>query len=171
MKYNYTLTLADYKAALKLHQRAKRSRRVVELFLYKCMPLLALLAISYELIEEISYDSFVWEHTLRLLIVPAFFLLLPVSRWDLVRKQFKQLFPAGSENLSIDIDDDRIICMNPGRSESKFTWNSIKSFAQDGKIAMLYISEDRFLFFPTSGFSPAERRELQSLVERNLAWR
>jgi hypothetical protein len=168
MKYSYTLAMADYKAALKLHQRAKRSRRIVEFVLYKFMPMLSLISILYELFEEISHDSFVWEHTLRLLIIPMFFLLLPISRWNLVRKQFKQLFPAGSENLSIDIDDDRIICVNPGRSESKFTWNSIKSFAQDGKISMLYISEERFLFFPTSGLSHSERAELQSLVERNL---
>jgi hypothetical protein len=168
MKYNYTLTLADYKAALRLHQREKRSRRIVEFVVYKFMPVLGFLVIAFEVFEGVVHNNLVWENALRLLVIPIFFLLLPVTRFNLVRKQFKQLFPAGSERLSIDIDDDRIICVKPGSSESKFMWHAIASFSQDEKIAMLYLSKDRFLFFPTAGLSSGERAELQGLVQRNL---
>lgn len=168
MKYDYKLTLADYKSALVLHQRATRSRRILEFFLYKLMPVLASAAIVWEIYREVTLNSFAWEHMLRLLVVPAFFMLLPISRSNLIRKQFKQMFPKGSENLSIDINDDRILCENTGSSESRYTWNAITSFAQDEKIAMFYLSAERFLFFPMPGLSLDQVTELRDLVRRNL---
>ncbi|MGA9071385.1 MAG: YcxB family protein, partial [Terracidiphilus sp.] len=79
-------------------------------------------------------------------------------------------FPHGKidRQLTIDIDDERIIAETPGFSETKILWQAIDRFAQNEKVTMFYTAEIRFIYFPTRSLSDAQRIELNELVARNL---
>jgi hypothetical protein len=170
MKLDYTLTFADYRASVKLHSRQKFSRRVI-LFVYIWLaPITALLLIVSYLLSPHGELS---DGSIAMFAVLLFCVLLPVMHYREVHKQFKQLFPPTrtDRSSSIDIDDERILSGVPGVSEGKIFWPGILAFAQDDKITMIYLSEDKFLFFPTSTMSSVQRSELIALVERNMVRR
>jgi hypothetical protein len=95
---------------------------------------------------------------------------VPVRRYYLLRKSFKQMFPAKrtDPSSSIDIDDECIAWGIPGISEAKFTWAAIIDFAQDENITLLYLSKKGFLFFPTPALMPEQRTELTAMVRRHI---
>jgi hypothetical protein len=167
MKISYTLTLADYKAALRLHRRQKLSRRILPII----VPVIATVGLVAILVFEISGKK---ELAIHLLGLDVVFLLLsialPIARLLDARVGFKRIFPLTKivPTIATDIDDERIICENPGISEGKFFWNAIVNFAQDEKVTVLYIDKRRFLFFPTNALSPNQRAELNELVARNM---
>jgi hypothetical protein len=168
MKLTYTLTLDDYKAAQVLHRRQTFGRRTTWFFLLRVMPGIGLLVLAWALFTGLTHKAGFSQNPPVTLVVPIIFLLLPLINHNLVRKQFNQLFPPTARNLSIDIDEERIICTNPGVSDSRLLWNAIIEFAQDERITMLYISKLRFLFFPTQVISPSQRAELNDLVARHV---
>ena len=168
MQLTYTLTLSDYKAAIKLHNRQNLGRRLSNIFAGRILPGIGLFLLIAEAFLAFSENDYLSRNPPGLLIVPFIFALLPIIQANIVRKQFDQLFPPSSRNLSIDLDNERIICDNPGSSESKFLWTIVQQFAQDDKVTMLYISKLRFLFFPTNSMSIEQRTELNELVARNM---
>jgi hypothetical protein len=171
MQLTYELTLADYKAALRLHRRQKLNRRIAEFVWFRFMPIICSMMLVFELFMGFTQKTFFSQNPPGLLVVPLVFLLLPAIRSRFVRSQFNQLFSPSARNLSIDIDDERIVCVNPGSSESRFLWHIVLEFAQDEKITMLYIHKLRFLFFPTSAMSVEQRAELNDLVARHVTKR
>jgi hypothetical protein len=70
--------------------------------------------------------------------------------------------------LTIDIDEERIVSVMSGLSESKILWNAVVKFAQNEKVTLIYLAEIRFLFIPTSAFTPEQRAELNELVARHV---
>ena len=169
MHLPYTLTLADYNAALKLHSRQNLRRRVGSLFFSRVLPGIGSILLITEAFLAFAEKDYFSRNPPGLLVVPLVFLLLPAIQFNLVRKQFNQLFPLSDRGLSIDVSDEGVVCVNPGSSESRFLWSTIAEFAQDEKVTMLYVAKLKFLFFPTSAMSPAQRAELSDLVTRNMA--
>lgn len=168
MKYQYTLTTADYRAALALYVKQKWTRRAGNFFMSWFLPFCGLMTLSYEAYLMFKGQlSFVNDQSWKL-VIPFVLLIVPLSQWNLVRKQFKLMFPSENRTLTIDIDDERIHVVNPGTSESTFTWNGILSFAQDEKIAILFVAKGRFLFFPTQGLSSEQQTQLLELTNRHL---
>ncbi len=171
MQLTYVLTLNDYKAALRLHANQTVGRRVARFGAGMGLPGIGLLVLAMNVFLAFTQQDYLSRNQPGLLIVPLIFLLIPVIQANLVRKQFKQSFPEAARSLSLDIDDERIICTNPGSSETKFSWSTIVAFAQDEKVTMLNISKLRFLFFPTSALAPVQRAEFNDLVARHVASR
>jgi len=166
MKFTYTLTFADFKAAVKLHSRQKFSRRValfVNIWLAPIVALLLIVSFMLSPLRQLPNGSFF------MLAVLLFCILLPVMHHRYVRNQFKQLFPPTrtDRSSSIDIDDEQIYSGVPGVSEGKIFWSGILAFAQDEKITMIYLAENKFLFFPTVVMSSTQRTELNDLVARH----
>lgn len=166
MKLTYTLTLDDYKAAQVLHRRQKFTRQLA-VWIWPALTLLGLAAmVAFTLTDhsELFVDS---------LAVTAGALFITVwmlaARWYLLRKCFKQLFPPTriDRSSAIDIDDEQILSAVPGVSEGKIFWQGLLQFAQNNKVTMLYISELRFIFFPTSVLTLEQREELKELVKRH----
>jgi hypothetical protein len=170
MQITYKLVVADYKAALALHNRQKSNRRSSHFFMFKVMPIIGILILCSDVILFFMRGDYFARNPPGLLIVPVVFSLLPVFRSYAIRKQFKGLFPRSQtdQHLFIDIDDERIISAMPGSSESKLLWNAIVRFAQDEKITLFYLTELRFLFVPTTIFSAEQRVELSNLVVRHV---
>jgi hypothetical protein len=174
MKLSYTLTLADYKAALRLHRHQKLSRRIAFILLYCVVPVLAVLGLAAVFILEAKGQADLAADVIGVDIIFIWLAIgLPMARFMNTRKGFKRIFPSTrtEKSSAIDIDDECIISAIPGVSEGKFFWNAIPAFAQDEKITLLYIDKNRFLFFPTHELSPAQRLELSALVERHIARR
>jgi hypothetical protein len=165
MKINYTLTMADYKAALRLHRSQKFSRRLNR-FIY---PFLAILLLFITLCLKSGTEVFG-----EFFALGQFCLLMsigkPIERYFNRRKCFKRIFLSAQEdrNISIDINNDCVLSEIPGVVAEKYFWNTIVAFVQNEKITMLYVYEDRFLFFPTAVLSSVERIELNDLIARNM---
>jgi len=171
MKLTYTLTLDDYKAAQGLHRRQTFGRRAIWFLWLRMMPGIGLLMLAWALFTGSGQKAAFSQNPPVMLLVPIIFLLVPLINHNLVRKQFNQLFPSTARDLSIDIDEERIVCTNPGVSDSRLLWNAVVEFTQDERITMLYISKLRFLFFPTQIMSPSQRSELNDLVARHVGKR
>ena len=174
MKLSYTLTLVDYKAALRLHRRQKLSRRITFILLYCVVPVLAVIGLTTVFILEAKGQADLAADVIGVDIIFIWLSIgLPMARFVNIRKGFKRIFPSTrtERSSSIDIDDERIVSAIPGVSEGKFFWNAILAFAQDEKITLLYIDKNRFLLFPTYALTPVQRLELSALVERHIVRR
>jgi hypothetical protein len=174
VQLTYELTLADYKAAQRLHIRQKISRRINFYLWFVAIPIFAVLGLAFFVFLDVSKLTksaplyFGIECGLLWLAV-----YLPSWRAYAIRKCFKQIFsPARTDRTSsIDIDDDRIVSTVPGVSEGRFFWNAILEFTQDERVTLLYIRKNAFIFFPTSDLSVAQRGELNDLIARHVVKR
>ena len=167
MKVEYTLTLADFKAARRLHRGQKLSRRVGP---YIC-PILTVVCLVGAIVFSETRRSELFAQCFGLgagALVCS--IGLPIQRFFNIRRSFKRLFPPGQTDRtsSMDIDDDRILRQLYGVSELKVLWTGVFAFAQDKKITMFYTNKDCFLLFPTQIMSSAQRTELKNLVARNM---
>jgi hypothetical protein len=171
MQLTYTLTLADIKAALRLHTKQDRNRRIRFLISYAILPILAILG-SIALILLLLSGHTEWASMFRIvdfvLILLSFFFYF--YRVELANKSYKRIFPPTrtEQTSNIDIDDERIFSRTPGVSEEKYFWTAIVAFAQDEKMNLLYLDTNRFLLFPTRALSIDQRTELNDLVARNV---
>jgi hypothetical protein len=169
MKIEYTLTLADYKRALALHNRQKLFGRGNSFFMLRIVPAFALFVIAFWLVEAaLGKDSLAQNQPVTWISV-IFFAALPLLwEWS-VRRHFKQLFPTSvtSRKVSFSADDELIVSAIPDRSEGRFQWSAVDHFAQDEKITLIYVGKKRFLFLPTPAFSPEQRAELNDLIARH----
>ncbi len=171
MLLTYTLSLSDIKAALRLHAKQDIRRRIRFLIIYEILPVLAIfgLIVPFFLLyigrrELASIFRNVEE---AFIFFPIFFYFYRV---EVVRKTYKRFFPPTRTDRSsnIDIDNDRIFSRTPGIGEDKYFWTAIVAFAQDDKMTLLYLDENRFLLFPTRALSSEQRIELNELVARNM---
>ena len=170
MNLTYIPTIKDYRAGLRLHYRRKLTRYITHLLGLWMLPLFVLLfsapTIYKMLAQPDEYSGrFGW-----LIIALALSLLVPLLQYYGVNKQFKSLFQDSqtSKEVSVDINNDRVLSAIPGMSEGTYYWNAILDFAQDEKITLLYVAKNRFLFIPTQAFSPGQRTELNNLVASNI---
>jgi len=173
MQVSYKLMYSDYKDALSLHY-SKKGEWTSPMNLFSFMPAIGSLLIVCALVECFhDKDSFLANNPPGLLCIPLFFLLFPVLYSFALKKQYKGSFPHGrtDRQLTIDIDDERIIAETPGFSETKILWQAIDRFAQNEKVTMLYTAEMRFIYLPTRSLSDAQRAELNDLVTRHCVKR
>ncbi|MGA2351565.1 MAG: YcxB family protein [Terracidiphilus sp.] len=174
MQLTYTLTLAHFRAAQRLHIRQKMYRRLNFLFWQRLIPILAPFA-ALGAIYLWSLDSHGAPHGAAYMFGAACGLVLaaiyiPSMREYYIRKGFKSLFPPArtDRHSSIDIDEDRIFSQIPGVSEGKIFWGGVVAFAQDEKVTLIYIREKVFLVIPTPAMSPEQRAEVNDLVARHV---
>jgi len=170
MKINYTITLEDYKEALRLHKNQTFGMRIGIFFTYRVLPILGIFILIYVAFKAFTQENDYAQNPPFGLIMPILFVFLPVIRNYLVRRQFDIAFPLTKTDrkVSADIDEERILSTIPGFSEGKFYWNAISGFAQNEKIVQFYLSSDRIIFIPISSLSPSQLAELGEIVARNL---
>jgi hypothetical protein len=170
MKFEYTLTLHDYKAAFRLHRQQKLFRRIVPLI----GPILLLSAlvgfVAFSVEKRIDWAAQCLALGTGALVVTVG---LPISRFVSIRKGFKSLFPSGQKERrsAIDINAERIVREHLGANEVKMPWSAVFDFAQDDRITLIYTTKSCFLLFPTGVLSAAQRLELSELVARNVVRR
>lgn len=171
MKLDYSLTLTDWKAAIRLHSHQKLGRHI-HFFIYDfVIPAIAIFA----LIGTIVAYAYGLSDLVDGLIIPvsalvALAILLPILRNLMIRKSFKGMFPPSKigPGYSLNIDDERILSTRPEIGEAKYYWNSICAFAQNDKIILLYISEILFIGIPAHILTLDQRTELNALIARHV---
>ncbi|MGO8933252.1 MAG: YcxB family protein [Terracidiphilus sp.] len=167
MKFEFTVTLEDYKAALKLHRQPKLSRRIFPWI----GPLLLLLSLALFVAGALIRNQ---ELLLQAIVLAVWSLLMtiafPLLRLVLTRRGYKRMFPPTrvGRTSTIEIDDQRILEENPGTEEIRLPWTGVMGFTQNDKVTLIYINACRFFLFPTTVLTAAQRAELSDLVARHV---
>jgi hypothetical protein len=170
MKFEFTITLEDYKAALRLHRSCKFSRRIFPWI----FPSLFFIGLILFVAGSLSKNTQVLTQAIVLLVWSLFATIaFPLLRFAMTRRGYKQMFPPTrlGRTSTIEIDDQRIVEENPGTEEVRLPWTGVMGFTQDDRVTLIYITARRFFLFPTSALSPTQRTELNDLVARHVVKR
>lgn len=170
MRFQFTVSLKDYKAALKLHRRQTLGRRLFP-WVFPCLFFLCLIAfVAASLYHNIAVASQAIALAAGSL---AGIVALPVLRFLNTRRCYGRMFPPTRTSAvsAIEIDDQRIVEENPETEEVRLPWSGVLHFVQDERVTLIYINPSRFFLFPTSALTPGERAELSSLVAHHVVKR
>lgn len=171
MKLDYKFTLADWKAALRLHARQKIGRRIHYFIFDFAFPTVAIIGLAWVIYAQIIGDTKTVDDIATVVTaLVGLAIVLPLVRQYAIRKSFRGLFPpsASGPGYSLDINDERIVSTRPGVGEATYYWAGICGVAQNKKIILLYISEILFLGIPIHILSTDQRTEIESLIARQL---
>jgi hypothetical protein len=176
MTLEYTITLADFKAAHRLDRHQSPGSRIKIVSLNVVIPLLAVLGLviwPFLNITERTPMSEAGTLTIIEILLVYLSIAVPISRYRQTRKGFERLPPAAKtgRGCSIEFGDEGIVSSIPGLAVAKFFWSAIVSFAQDEKVTLLYTGIDRFIFFPTRALSVDQRAELSDLIAHHVVKR
>ena len=169
MRFEYTISLEDYKVALALHSRQSLSARIAHLCLFWLPTMIGtfvgLLIMHFGF--HLRYMSvFPW---LSVLFWVGFVCIAaPIQYGSYTRRVFDKRNPVRDRANWTDINDQGVISAIVGTEEGVFSWKDIAGFAQNEKITLLFLDKKRFLFFPTSALDQSQRAELKDLVARHL---
>lgn len=175
MKIDYSLTLADYQAAQFLHWRQTPGRRFTHFLVYEGIPIVAA-ATGCVIAKRVglfgSAMPYWFEASLGMGIA-IIYLKLTAKRRNakLYRKQYERRFPAGKRAGWIEATESGISSAVFGTEAESFQWDSFVGLAQDEKMTLFYVAENRFLLFPTPAKGSPQRAELDALVARHIAGR
>jgi hypothetical protein len=170
MRFDFTITLEDYKVALKLHRKRKLSRRLLPWI----WPLLFLISLVLLVVGSLSKNNEVLAQAMALAAWSlSAIVVFPILRFALTRRGYRQMFPPtrSGRTSTIEIDDQRIVEENPGTAEVRLPWTGVMGFTQNDRVTLIYINPCRFFLFPTSALSSAQRAELNDLVARYVVKR
>ena len=169
MRFEYTISLEDYKAALAMRSRQSLSARISHLCLFWLPTMIGtfvgLLIMHFGF--HLRYMSvFPW---LTVLFWIGFICIAaPIQYASYARRVFDKRIPARDRTNWTNVDDRGVTSAVVGTKEGVFPWRDISGFAQNEKITLLYLDKRRFLFFPTYALNQSQRAELKDFVARNL---
>jgi purine-cytosine permease-like protein len=165
MQLSYTLSLADFKAAFQFHRRQAFLRRISAYLWPSAAAICFVTAFSFD-VNSSQFSGFFSIGSGLLVIAIG----LPISQIYNVRKCYQQHYPSRrtEQVTTTEINDEYILSLIPGVSETKYFWVGIVAFAQNEKATLFYVRKNTFLFIPTRTMSPSQRMELNELVARNL---
>ncbi len=165
MKLSYTLVLADFKAAFRLHRRQMFLRRLGIIV----WPIVAI--VCFVIALSTNVNSFLYSESIAIGFASLVLSIgLPILRFVNVRKCYRQHFPRTrtEQTTTSVIDEEGVLGIIPGVSENRYFWNGIVGFAQDERVTLFYVRRSAFAFFPTFIMTPAQRCELNDLVARQV---
>ena len=167
MKVEFTITLKDYKNALRLHRRQKLSRRI---FAWIWPSLVLVSVVAFTAGAAMDNVALVTHSVAVGAGACAASVAVPILRFLNIRRGYKQMYPPTrtSPLSSIEIDEKEIVEINPGTAEVRLLWNGVLDFVQGEEVTMIYISTHRFFLFPTTAMTVAQRTELNELVARHV---
>jgi hypothetical protein len=172
MKFTYSITLADLQNAQELHWHRTPLRRVVYYLIYWLIPvLLSALVIVFLNHFGLFFAHFSLMNSFLLgFVIAAMIATLGFSRQKskLYRKRFNKNFPPDKRTAWCVIDDDGVTSAIIGTDEEKRSWEDFVHFSQNDKIALLYLSEKKFMFIPANALSVDQRTELLGYVDRHV---
>jgi hypothetical protein len=67
-------------------------------------------------------------------------------------------------HVTLEFNTEQFIITFPGKSEGRYFWSAIQDFAEDGKIALVFIQKKRFIFIPKHALPETAWFELRSLI-------
>ena len=170
MKFQFTVSLKDYKAALRLHRRQTFGRRLFPWI----FPGLFLLSLIVFVAASLKNNPAAASQAIALAAGSLTGILaLPILRFLNTRRCYRLMFPPTrtSAMTTIEIDEHQIVEENPGTEEVRLPCRGVLDFVQDERVTLIYINPSRFFLFPTSALTIGERTELSALVTRHVVKR
>jgi hypothetical protein len=174
MKLKYEITLADWKAALRLNAKQKTGRYIQMFIRDYVIPSLAIIGVAWIGVAQITGDT----QTVDTLLAPVIALvLLPIFTQTMlhhvIAKSFKGAFPPSSDGPghSLDLNEERILSTRTGIGEATYFWTGICAVARNEKIILLYLSEILFIGIPIRVLSPEQRTEIDRLITTHVTQR
>ncbi len=173
LKFTCTVTLADFQAAQVLHWRQTFLRRIFHSSVYWLPVLCGSLGIALGSRTGIFLKgwSFWSAFALGLLVCTPITALMPKDRSKGIRKIFERRYPSDKRTAWYEIHNEGITTAIAGTDAETIRWDKIVGFAGDEKITLLYLGNNRFLFFPTSALTGEQLAELNDLVARHVVKR
>jgi hypothetical protein len=170
MRYDYTLTYRDYLDAQKLYRRHRTSAGVFYYFWFWLLPIVGVVC-GLPLVAGLFGYQPTWLEALSGFSVLGlwFALSIPLLRFYSVRKCWKRLLPDSLPKstqteipVGLEMTPDQLISSLPGRSEARFLWPALVDYAEDEKLALVYIKKKFFLFVPRRAMDDAGWIQLRS---------
>ena len=95
-----------------------------------------------------------------------FAVLLLFGRWWQIRKLWNQAQPKKyrGKPVTLQFDEAMIISARPGDSEGRFYWTAIEDYAEDERLAIVYVRRKLFLFIPKRAMDEPEWARLRTLA-------
>jgi hypothetical protein len=172
MRFTYSISLRDFQNAQELHWSQTLIRRAFYYLIYWFIPVLisALVIVFLNLFGLFFVRLSIMDSFLLGFVVAAIIVTLGFSRQKskLYRKRFNENFPPNKRTSWCVVDDGGITSAIIGTDEERRSWQDFVHFAQNDKITLLYLSEKKFMFIPTSALSVDQRTELLGYVDRHV---
>jgi len=173
MKFTCTITLADFQAAQALHWHQTILRRIISFSVYLLFPLLCsslVIVLGNRMGIFLKGWSFGNAFVLGLIVsTPIALLISSSSKSKRFRKTFEKRYSPDKRTVWFEFSDNGITTAIVGTDAETIDWKKIVLSAQDDKITLLYVGSNKFLFFPISALTTAQRAELNDLITRNVS--
>jgi hypothetical protein len=177
MLYEYVLKYQDFKDSQKLYLRHRRGAAVFYYLWVWILPIAGLLATIPFIYGLLGFRSD-WMAPFAGFAAGGlwFALFIPLMQFYGKRRCWKQLIPANTPGkpmkigipVTLDFNDEQLISTIPGRSEGRFFWSAILDFAEDEKVALLFIQKKKFLFVPKTALPETGWAELRAHVQSKV---
>jgi hypothetical protein len=169
MRYEYTLTYRDYLDAQKLHRHNRWKAALSYCVWIWVLPILGLLTgLAW---AASSFDSAPdWVSNVAAFAGAGLWLafFIPAMRLYSIRKCWKRLLPESAKksvrtdiSVALEMTSDQIIVVLPGTAEGRYFWSAIVDYAEDERLALVYIKKKNFLFIPRRAMDEAGWAELR----------
>ena len=165
--HEYTATKQDFHDAQRLHRANRRWVAIGYYFWVWFVPLagtaLALIAGTFWL----QGNRAGFYHLLPEAALGAYFaVVLPLLRWNQIRRLWDRAQPKKfrDQPVTLQFDAQQIISARPGSSEGRFQWTAIEDYAEDERLALLYVQRKLFLFVPKRAMDEAEWDRLRAVA-------
>jgi uncharacterized membrane protein YhdT len=173
MTFEYISTFGDYKAAQDLYLRHRKAARFRFLFWMIGLPVgtVILWCLAVYDARHYSSQSFELASWLAFCCTALMIWVVLLRPWTLRRcfKKMKRLGGISNENpVRFTFDDAGVTSTVVGRSEARFFWSAIQGFAEDASIALIFISEKRFLFIPKRAMDDVGWDQFHAIIRANL---
>ncbi len=165
--HEYLATKRDFLDAQRLHRRNRPWTAILYWLVYWILPLAGACCTLYA--------ASLWaKEGLRAVggwmgpgVIGAYLaLVLPLARWNQLRRLWNNAQPKKYRDipLLLQFDDEQLVSGRPGESEGRFFWIAFEDYAEDEKLALLYLRRKLFLFIPKRAMPAAEWARLRALA-------
>lgn len=145
--YNYLLSKDNFLDAQRLYRKHSPKAALSYYFWIWTVPIIGLCFVLALVAAVITRR----EDLIRQLAPAAaagawFAIFIPTMRWWQLRKLWKASLDAGADGkpITLQFDDEQLISTIPGKSEGRFFWTALIDYAEDDRLAMLFIRKTHF---------------------------
>jgi len=164
------LVYQDYLDAQKLYRKHRWKAAVSYYAFIWALPILGLLAGFPLLATFLGYHSPLTRSFAPISGVGLWFAIyIPLMRIYSIRKCWRLLLPEHMKKstkseiaVALEMTPEQLISVIPGKSEGRFFWPGILDFAEDDKLALIFIKRKLFIFVPHRAMDEAGWSELRA---------
>ena len=149
--YQYVLRKTDFLDAQRLYRKHSLRAALSHYLWIWAVPISGLCVVLATLAAVITpREDLIRELGPAAAVGAWFALFIPTMRWWQIRKLWKASLDAGADGkpVTLQFDNEQLISAIPGKSEGRFFWTALVDYAEDDRLAMLFIRKKHFLYVP-----------------------